>query len=91
MSRNRRFFLFFLQEDHSLLNYERTHLGVDFQLQVLRSLLSVWKFPHGIQSRGTNFSGGGSTDINYANLSRSTLISRFDPAIFFLEKSSNRF
>lgn len=86
--------LFYLQEDHNLLQFERTHIGADFQLRygLLLERLEISYTGAYNRVEQSNFSGGGSTDVNYANLSRSTLGLKylvFDPAIFFGEKKVN--
>jgi hypothetical protein len=85
---------FHLQENHNLLQFERTHLGTDFQLRygLLTERLEINYTGAYNRVEQSNFSGGGSSDINYANLSRSTLGLKylvFDPTIFFGDKEVN--
>jgi len=85
---------FYLQEDHNLQQFERTHLGADFQLRygLLIERLEINYTSAYNRVEQSSFSGGGSSNINYANLSRSTLGLKylvFDPAIFFGDKKVN--
>lgn len=86
--------LFMLQENHNLLQFERNHLGADFQLRygVLLERLEVSYTGAYNRVTQTNLSPGANSEFNYANLSRSTLGLKylvFDPAIFFGEKKVN--
>lgn len=86
--------LFMLQEDHNLLQFERNHIGADFQLRYGLFLERLEVSYTGVYNsvKQSNFSGGSSSDISFANLSRSTLGAKylvFDPAQFFGEKKVN--
>ncbi len=86
--------VFGLQENHSLLQYERSHRGADFQLRYGAFLERLEISYTGTYNRvtQTDVSGGGSRSFNYANLSRSTLGAKylvFDPEQHFESKKVN--